>query len=35
MNTIVDAVDKIRDTATSHERLFFIDVMGAMQVFWL
>jgi 6-phosphofructokinase 1 len=28
MNTIVDAVDKIRDTATSHERLFFIEVMG-------
>ena len=28
MNTIVDAVDKICDTATSHERLFFIEVMG-------
>ena len=28
INTIVDAVDKIRDTATSHERLFFIEVMG-------
>lgn len=28
MNTIVDAVDKIRDTASSHERLFFIEVMG-------
>lgn len=28
MNTIVQAVDKIRDTATSHERLFFIEVMG-------
>ena len=28
MNTIVDAVDKIRDTATSRERLFFIEVMG-------
>lgn len=28
MNTIVEAVDKIRDTATSHERLFFIEVMG-------
>ncbi len=28
LNTIVDAVDKIRDTATSHERLFFIEVMG-------
>lgn len=28
MNTIVEAVDKIRDTASSHERLFFIEVMG-------
>jgi len=28
LNTIVEAVDKIRDTATSHERLFFIEVMG-------
>jgi len=28
LNTIVQAVDKIRDTATSHERLFFIEVMG-------
>ena len=28
LNTIMDAVDKIRDTATSHERLFFIEVMG-------
>lgn len=28
MNTIMDAVDKVRDTATSHERLFFIEVMG-------
>ena len=26
--TILDAVDKIRDTATSHERLFFVEVMG-------
>ena len=24
----MDAVDKIRDTATSHERLFFVEVMG-------
>lgn len=30
LNTIVDAVDKIRDTATSHERLFFVEVMGHM-----
>ena len=28
LNTIMDAVDKIRYTATSHERLFFIEVMG-------
>jgi 6-phosphofructokinase 1 len=28
LNTIVEAVDKIRDTANSHERLFFIEVMG-------
>lgn len=28
LNTIVEAVDKIRDTATSHERIFFIEVMG-------
>ena len=30
LNTIVEAVDKIRDTATSHERLFFVEVMGHM-----
>jgi len=28
LNTITSAVDKIRDTASSHERLFFIEVMG-------
>lgn len=28
LNTIMDAMDKIRDTATSHERLFFVEVMG-------
>ncbi|MGJ5640998.1 6-phosphofructokinase [Formosa sp. S-31] len=28
LNTVVDAVDKIRDTASSHDRLFFIEVMG-------
>ncbi|MBP5170624.1 MAG: 6-phosphofructokinase [Bacteroidales bacterium] len=28
LNTILDAVDKVRDTASSHERLFFIEVMG-------
>ncbi|MCK9300689.1 MAG: 6-phosphofructokinase [Bacteroidales bacterium] len=28
LNTILDAVDKIRDTASSHDRLFFIEVMG-------
>ena len=29
LNTIVEAVDKIRDTASAHNRLFFIEVMGA------
>ncbi|NQV01594.1 MAG: 6-phosphofructokinase, partial [Bacteroidia bacterium] len=28
VNTVVEATDKIRDTATSHDRLFFIQVMG-------
>lgn len=28
LNTIMQSVDKIRDTANSHERLFFIEVMG-------
>ena len=28
LNTILDAVDKIRDTATSHARLIFVEVMG-------
>ncbi len=28
LNTIMMTVDKIRDTATSHERLFFVEVMG-------
>ncbi len=28
LNTIVEAVDKIRDTANSHERIFFVEVMG-------
>ncbi|MDA0314881.1 MAG: 6-phosphofructokinase [Bacteroidetes bacterium] len=27
-NTAIEAIDKIRDTATSHDRLFFIEVMG-------
>lgn len=27
-NTAVDAIDRIRDTALSHNRLFFIEVMG-------
>ena len=30
LNTITEAVDKIRDTATSHERLFLVEVMGHM-----
>ena len=28
MNTIMDCVDRIRDTAQSHERIFFVEVMG-------
>lgn len=28
MNTIVECVDRIRDTANSHERIFFVEVMG-------
>ena len=28
LNTIVDCVDKLRDTGTSHERLFLVEVMG-------
>ena len=28
MNTIMECVDRIRDTAQSHERIFFIEVMG-------
>ena len=28
LNTVVQAIDKIRDTASSHNRLFFIEVMG-------
>ncbi len=27
-NTVVEAVDKIRDTASSHSRIFFVEVMG-------
>lgn len=28
LNTAIDAIDKIRDTASSHNRLFFVEVMG-------
>ena len=34
LNTIMEAVDKIRDTASSHERLFFIEVMGSDDGCW-
>jgi 6-phosphofructokinase 1 len=27
-NTVIEAIDKIRDTAASHDRVFFIEVMG-------
>lgn len=28
LNTVIEAVDKIRDTASSHHRVFFVEVMG-------
>ncbi|HRS38326.1 MAG TPA: 6-phosphofructokinase [Bacteroidia bacterium] len=28
LNTVVQAIDKIRDTADSHDRIFFVEVMG-------
>jgi 6-phosphofructokinase len=28
LNTVVEAIDKIKDTANSHDRMFFIEVMG-------
>ncbi len=28
LNTVVEAVDRIRDTASAHDRLFFVEVMG-------
>ncbi|WP_282629471.1 6-phosphofructokinase [Empedobacter sedimenti] len=28
LNTVIDAIDKLRDTATSHDRVFFVEVMG-------
>lgn len=28
LNTVVEAIDKIRDTASSHNRMFFVEVMG-------
>lgn len=28
LNTVIEAIDKIRDTASSHERMFIIEVMG-------
>lgn len=28
VNTILDAITRLRDTATSHERIFFVEVMG-------
>jgi 6-phosphofructokinase len=28
INTVVEAIDKIRDTASSHNRMFFVEVMG-------
>lgn len=28
LNTVIDSIDKIRDTATSHDRTFIVEVMG-------
>lgn len=28
LNTVVESIDKLRDTATSHDRVFFVEVMG-------
>lgn len=28
LNTVIEAIDKIRDTASSHQRVFFVEVMG-------
>ena len=33
VNTALDAIDKIRDTATSHERIFVVEVMGRKRGF--
>lgn len=33
LNTALDAVDRIRDTATSHERVFYVEVMGRLSGF--
>ena len=33
INTAVEVIDKLRDTATSHERLFFVEVMGRKRGF--
>ena len=35
LNTIMESVDKLRDTASSHERLFFVEVIGPYgRLFW-
>ncbi len=33
VNTVLEAIDRIRDTAASHERLFFVEVMGRQSGF--
>jgi 6-phosphofructokinase 1 len=35
MNNIIEAVDKIKDTASSHERTFIIETMGEGPAIWL
>ncbi len=33
LNTAVEAIDRLRDTATSHERIFFVELMGRLSGF--
>ena len=33
LNTVIDAIDKLRDTATSHDRVFFVEVLGRVAGF--
>ena len=33
LNTAVEAIDRLRDTAASHDRIFFVEVMGRLRVY--